>query len=355
MAESDKHSKTEQPTAKKLEEARKKGPPPLSRDMTSTVTLLVSMVTLYTLGSYMLMSLKENTRSLLGGMGSISITPSGVYSLLLQQLYSIGAVIAPFMIMVMVAGIVAVVIQGGVSFSSEKLSLKFDKLNPIEGVKRLFKKEAAVEALKSILKILIVGYIAYRVLRDEMDAIYYLTETDIRGIFEFISHLSFKIVIHTCGVMIVLSVLDLAFVKWSHLQNLKMTKEEVKQEHKDSEGDPHLKGKIRKMRYEKAFRRLRLIIPTADVVVTNPTHFAVALKYDREKMAAPIVIAKGADHLALRIKAMARENNVMLVENRFLARELYAQVKEGEEIPESLYVAVAELLAYVYGLKGKKL
>ncbi|MDD2319097.1 MAG: flagellar biosynthesis protein FlhB [Geobacteraceae bacterium] len=353
MSEADKHSKTEQPTAKKLEEARKKGPPPLSRDMTSTVTLLVSMVTLYTLGSYMLSSLKENTRILLGGMGSVSITPTGVYSILLQQIMSIGAVIAPFLIMVMVAGVVAVVIQGGVSFSTEKLSFKFEKINPLEGIKRLVKKEAAVEALKSIIKILILGYVAYRILRDEMDAILYLTETDIDGILAFISHIAFKIVIHTCGVMVVLAILDLAFVKWSYLQDMKMTKQEIKQEHKDSDGDPQLKGKIRKMRYEKAFRRLKQIIPTADVIVTNPTHFAVALKYDREKMAAPYVIAKGADHLALRIKAMARENSIMLVENRFLARELYAQVDENEEIPESLYVAVAELLAYVYGLKGK--
>jgi flagellar biosynthesis protein FlhB len=255
--------------------------------------------------------------------------------------------------MVMVAGIVAVVIQGGVSFSTEKLSFKFEKINPLEGLKRLANKEALVEAFKSIIKILIVGYVAYKILRDEMDAILYLTETDISGIFVFISHIAFKIVIHTCGVMIVLAVLDLAFVKWNYLQNLKMTKEEVKREHKDSDGDPQLKGKIRKLRYERAFRRLKNIIPTADVVVTNPTHFAVAIKYDRKKMAAPFVIAKGADHLALRIKALARESNVMLVENRFLARELYAEVKEGEEIPETLYVAVAELLAYVYGLKGK--
>jgi flagellar biosynthetic protein FlhB len=353
MSETDKHSKTEQPTAKKLEESRKKGAPPLSRDMTSTITLLVSMVTLYTLGSYMLTSLKENTRDLLAGMGTITLTPTSVYSILLKQVYSIGAVLAPFLLMVMVAGVVAVVIQGGVSFSTEKLSFKFEKINPLEGLKRFVKKEALVEAVKSIIKILIVGYIAYQILRDEMDAILYLTETDITGIFVFISHISFKIVIHTCGVMIVLAILDLAFVKWNYLQNLKMTKEEVKREHKDSDGDPQLKGKIRKMRYERAFRRLKYIVPTADVVVTNPTHFAVAVKYDREKMAAPIVIAKGADHLALRIKALARESNVMLVENRFLARELYAQVKEGQEIPETLYVAVAELLAYVYGLKGK--
>jgi flagellar biosynthetic protein FlhB len=353
MSEADKHSKTEQPTGKKLEEAKRKGSPPMSRDMTSTVTLLCSMLALYALGGYMLSALKESCRTLLGGSGKVLITPATAQNLLETQFLSIGGILGPFMVLVMIAGMVSVVVQGGVSVSTERLSLKLDKLNPVTGFKRLMNKEAAVEALKSILKILIVGYIAYRVLRDEMPAILYLTETDIRGIFTFVSHISYKIVMHTCGIMIILAVLDLAFVKWSYIENLKMTKEEVKQENKDSEGDPHLKGKIRQMRYEKAFRRLRQIIPTADVVVTNPTHFAVALKYERQKMAAPIVIAKGADHLALRIKAMARENNVMLVENRFLARELYAQVKEGEAIPESLYVAVAEVLAYVYGIKGK--
>jgi flagellar biosynthetic protein FlhB len=134
---------------------------------------------------------------------------------------------------------------------------------------------------------------------------------------------------------------------------MRMTKEEVKQENKDSEGDQQTKGKIRRLQFEQSRRRLMKIIPTADVIITNPTHFAVALKYDRERMAAPIVIAKGADNLALRIKEIARENRVMLVENRFLARELYASVKEGHEVPEKLYGAVAEVLAYVFGLKGK--
>jgi len=353
MSDVDKHSKTEQPTSKKLDEARKKGPPPLSRDLTATVTLLISMVTLYAFGGYMISSLKESCRSLLAGMGQVALTPDGVYNLLLTQFLSTGAVLAPFLALVMVAGIAAIAVQGGISFSSERLSLKTEALNPVSGMKRLFRKESLVEAAKSVIKILIVGYIAYRVLRDEVGGILYLTEADTGGILTFVSHIAFKIVIHTCGVMIVLSILDLAFVKWSYLQDLKMTKEEVKQENKDSEGDPQVKAKLKKIAFERAFRRMRKIIPTADVVVTNPTHYAVALKYDRDRMAAPIVIAKGADHLAQRIKALAREHSVMLVENRFLARELYALVKEGEEIPETLYVAVAEVLAYVYGLKGK--
>ena len=150
-----------------------------------------------------------------------------------------------------------------------------------------------------------------------------------------------------------MGVMDLMFVKWRFIENLKMTKQEVKDEMKDLEGDPQIKGKIRSLRLAQHRRRLRKIIPTADVVITNPTHYSIALKYDRDTMAAPVVIAKGMDYLALKIKEIAREHKVMLGENRFLARELYAQVKEGDEIPEALYAAVAEVLAYVYSIKGK--
>jgi len=346
-------SKTEKPTSKKLSEAKKKGAPPHSRDMTATVTLLVAIISLYVTGSFMMSTLKNNTQMLLAGIGTYQVTEAGVYNLFLSQLFSLGIILAPFMLTVMLAGIVGILVQGGASISYARLNLKLESLNPVNGMKRLFNKQAAVESIKSFVKIFIVGYVAYGILKDELFNISYLTETDTRGILEFVSHISFKIVLHTCGVLGVLALLDLAYVKWQFTENLKMTKEEVKEEHKNAEGDPKVKAKIKQMQFEKAFKRLQKIIPTADVVVTNPTHYAVALKYDREKMIAPVVLAKGADNLAIRIKTLARENNVMLVENRFLARELYAQVEEGEAIPESLYVAVAELLAYVYGLTGK--
>jgi flagellar biosynthetic protein FlhB len=210
-----------------------------------------------------------------------------------------------------------------------------------------------MEGVKSLIKLFIVGYIAYKILRDELDSILFLTESDLSGIMDFVAHITFKIVLHTCGVLFVLAVFDLMYVKWRFIDNLKMTKQEIKEEMKDTEGDPRIKGKIRQLQFASARRRMRKIIPTADVVITNPTHYAVALKYDREAMTAPAVIFKGMDNMAQLIKGVARENKVTMVENRFLARELYAQVEEGQEIPESLYAAVAEVLAYVYSLKGK--
>ncbi|KAF0219404.1 MAG: flagellar biosynthetic protein [Geobacteraceae bacterium] len=349
----DKHSKTEQPTSKKLADARKKGNIPRSMEMSTTVSLLVAIIALYSTGGFMFSTLKKSSRELLSGIGTYEVTQAGVYSLMVKHFVIIGAVLGPFVLVVVVAGILVNIGQGGLDFSMERLSFDLNKLNPIKGMGKLFNKESLYQVAKSFLKIVIVGYVAYGILRDEVNDIIYLVESDIQGIVDFVSHISFKIVLHTCGVMLILSILDLAFVKWRHIENLKMTKQEVKDENKDAEGDPRVKGKIKQMQLEQVRRRLRKIIPTADVVITNPTHFAVALKYDRDRMAAPVVIAKGADYLAQKIKEMARESNVMLVENRFLARELYAQVKEGEEIPEALYAAVAEVLAYVYSMKGK--
>ncbi|RNC70727.1 MAG: flagellar biosynthesis protein FlhB [Desulfuromonadales bacterium] len=348
----DKHSKTEQPTQKKLDEAKKKGIPH-SRDLTSTVTLIASIIALYSTGGFMFSTLKQTTGDLLGSMGTFQLTEASVEQLLVRLFLVILSVIAPFMLVVVMTGVVTTMLQVGFSLNSERITFKLDKLNPVENFGKLFNKDSIMEMAKAVLKIIIVGYMAYKIMRDEMDGILYLAEGDILSILELLKHLSFKLVLHTCGVLLVLGALDLAFIKWRFMEQQKMTKQEVKDEHKESEGDPKVKGKIKQMQFQQAQRRMRKIIPTADVVVTNPTHFAVALKYDRETMAAPVVLAKGVDHMAQAIKEIARESDVMLVENRFLARELYAKVKEGEPIPESLYAAVAEVLAYVYSLKGK--
>jgi len=353
MSDEDKHSKTEQPTGKRLADARKKDAPPQSRDLTSIVTLLAAIFTLYYTGNFMFKGLLDSSRELLTDMGTFQVTEAGTYSLMLKLMGTMALILGPFLLTVMATGVAVNFAQGGIELSWEKLSFKFEKLNPINGVGRLFRPDSLVEAVKSLLKIGIVGYVSYRVIRGQEDALSYLSDRDISDIFAYAGKLAFKIIVASCEVLILLAFLDLAFVKWRYLQSLKMTKQEVKQEGKDTEGDQQIKGKIRQKQFEQSRRRLMQIIPTADVVVCNPTHFAVALKYDRERMAAPIVIAKGADNMALKIKEIAKENRVMMVENRFLARELYASVKEGHEIPESLYAAVAEVLAYVFGLKGK--
>lgn len=316
--------------------------------------MLAGIVSLYLLGSYMMTTLKNTTIQIYSQIGSFELTESNVYSLLLRLIGVIIALLAPIIVAIMTTGVVSHVVQdnGQLDFQWSRLSFNIGKLNFINGFGKLFNKEALVEILKSLVKIFVIGWIAYQVLRDEVQNITILAESDVNGILAYTGHVAFKIVTHTCGIMIVIGILDMAYVKWRYLDNLKMTKQEVKDESKDSEGNPQIKGKIRSLQFQSARRRLTKIIPTADVVITNPTHFAVALKYDRSRMVAPTVIAKGADEMALAIKDMAKKNNIVLVENRFLARELFAQVEENQEVPESLYAAVAEVLAYVYRLKG---
>jgi len=313
------------------------------------------MVCLYIFGSTMMDGLKRNTVSIFSTMGTFQLTLDNMHSLSIKLFSLIIVLLAPLVITIILTAFLTTLVQdnGQLQFNLERISFSFDKLNPLSGFGRLFNKDALMEMFKSLIKLLVVGVIAYRVMKDETQNIVFLAEADIETIISFVGHISFKIVTHACGVMIVLGILDLMYVKWRYIENLKMTKQEVKQEHKDLEGNPEIKSKIKKMQFQMARRRMVKIIPTADVVITNPTHYAIALKYDRARMIAPVVIAKGVDEMALAIRKIAQEHTITLVENRFLARELYEQVDENEAIPESLYAAVAEVLAYVYRLKGK--
>lgn len=353
MAGPDKHSRTEQPTGKRLSEAKKKGSVPRSPDLTSSVMLLVGLISIYALGNGMVSTLKGACSSWWQGVGTYQLTAANVYPLMLNSMLVLALVLVPLFAILLASGIVVNHVQEPLSISWERITLSFDKINPVNGFGRLFSKDSLVEAVKSTFKIILIGYVAYRVLRDEITNVLFLVDGDLFSIMNYLTHIIFKIVLNCCGTLLVLSVIDLMYVKWRFIENLKMTKEEVKEENKQSEGDPKVKSKIRQLQYAQARRRMRMIIPTADVVITNPTHYAVALKYDRQKMAAPVVLLKGVDFMAQQIKILAKEHAITIVENRFLARELYSDTEEGKEIPEKLYAAVAEVLAYVYGLKGK--
>lgn len=322
--------------------------------LTLGFTLLAGMVTLNLLGGYMLTGLKRLTVQTYQQIGGFELTPENIYTLMLRLFATILMLVAPVIIAVLATGVLSHVVQdnGRLDFQWGRITFDLNKLNPAKGVGKLFNKDALVEIVKSMLKLFVIGWIAYRVMQDEMQNITLLAESDINGILSYTGHVAFKIVTHTCGIMLLIAILDLGYVKWRYIENLKMTKQEVKDEHKEMEGNPEVKGKIKKMQFQAAKRRLVTIIPTADVVITNPTHYAVAIKYDRSRMMAPLVIAKGVDEMALAIRELAKEHKVTLVENRPLARELFDQVPENREIPERLYAAVAEVLAYVYRMKG---
>lgn len=327
----------------------------MSQMLTSSLTLLTGIVSLYIFGSFMMDGLKQSTIKILSTLGTFQFNESNLYVMIVKLFGTVVLLLAPLVLTIIATAVLSSIIQdnGRFEFRTSRLKVSFSKLNPLNGFGRLFNKDALVEMLKSLLKLLVVAWIAYGVVRDEMQNITFLAEADIQTIFNFVGHIAFKIVTHICGIMIVLGLLDMLYVKWRYTENLKMTKQEIKDEHKESDGNPESKKKVKKMQFQMARRRMTKIIPLADVVITNPTHFAVALKYDRQKMVAPVVLAKGMDIMAEAIKKIAREHSITLVENRFLARELYDQVKENEPIPEALYSAVAEVLAYVYKLKGR--
>lgn len=303
----------------------------------------------------MLDGMKKNSVSMFTSINGFQMTEANIYNLAIQLFTLIVMLLAPLLISIVLVSVFSNIVQdnGQLEFHWERITFDLNKLNPVSGFGKLFNKEALVEMLKSFLKLLVISYIVYRVMKDETQNIVFLAEANIETIMGYVGHLSFKIVTHTCGIMIVLGVLDLMYVKWRYIENLKMTKQEVKDETRQQDLPPEIKSKIKQMQYQMARRRMISIIPTADVVITNPTHYAIALKYDRDRMIAPVVIAKGVDIMAQAIKKIAQEHKVTLVENRFLARELYDQVGENEAIPEALYAAVAEILAYVYKIKGK--
>ena len=256
------------------------------------------------------------------------------------------------MLAILAAGVCAHVAQFGFLFTTESLTPKMSRLSPINGLKRLFSLRSLVELAKSVLKVVTVGTAAFILIRSELHVVPGLVLSSVVDILAFTGWVAFKICLGACGALIILAALDYAYQRWEHEKNLRMTKQEVKDEYKQTEGDPKVKARIRSIQLETARRRMMEAVPEADVVITNPTHLAVALRFDGTKMAAPCVVAKGAGHVAERIKQIAAEHGVPIVENRPLARTLIKTVDIGASIPAELYKAVAQILAYVYRLKG---
>ena len=237
--------------------------------------------------------------------------------------------------------------------TAKPMQPKLSKINPANGFKRIFSKQALVELLKSVAKFLFVGYIAYSFIKGQYDKLYIWYEIPLGQAIGLMGQLVFDLGIRMVAAYFVIAALDYAYQKWKYNDDLKMTKQEVKDEYKQQEGDPQIKGKIRQKMQEASRRRMMQDVPKADVVITNPTHYAVAIRYDNTESEAPVVVAKGSDYLAQKIKEIARDNHVEIVENKPLARTLFANVEIGQTIPPELYQAVAEVLAYVYHLQGK--
>ena len=349
----DDQEKTEEASSKKIEDARKEGNVPKSQDASGFVTLIVAIATFFALLPWIesrMVYLYHYYHTLFG----VELTKESVLQLSIVTLREVVFTVIPLAGAVAIAGILANVLQTGFIFTTKPLIPDLNKLDPIKGLKNLFSIKKIVEAIKIIIKVSLVLYVCYYFLLDftkELPRVIYFP------IFDQLVWLKEKTIIIVAVMLIlflVLSLFDLFYVRYNYFKDLRMSKQELKDEYKQMEGDPKIKAKIRQIQMQMTRKRMMQEIPQADVVITNPTHYAVAIRYNQEKEAAPKVIAKGTDFLALKIKEIALNYNIQIVENPPLARELYKKCNLGESIPENLYKAVAEVLAFVYRSNNKK-
>ncbi len=349
----DDQEKTEEPTSKKIEDARKEGNVPKSQDVSSFITLVVAIFTFLALFPFMqkhLVKLYIYYQSFIG----VDLTKNIVIQISLITFREVLLVVLPLALAVALSGLLAGFLQFGFLFSTKPLVPDFKKINPIKGLKNLLSIKKLVETIKVVIKVALVLLLAYYFLFDftkELPAVVYIS------IFDQLLWLKEKAVLLGSVMLILfffLALFDLFFVRYNYFKDLKMSKQEVKDEYKQMEGDPQIKARIRRIQMEMTKKRMMQEIPNADVVITNPTHFAVALRYDKEKENAPKVLAKGADYLALKIKEIARNHDIQIIENPPLARELYKKCELNDMIPETLYKAVAEVLAFVYKTSKSK-
>ena len=354
MAEENKDQKTEEASSKRIADTQEKGNFAQSREISSSFVLLASIIAFSIVGKQATETVIKTWYAVFTRIGSINLNANELFLLLKWNMQNFILIIGPIMVIIMISGVLANLLQtGGFQISAHPLKLKWNKLSPLKGFGRIFSKTSLVELFKSLFKITIVSVIAYQTVKGHWDEVPILMGYGVANTLAFMGEVMIEIMIKVLLVMIFLAAIDFSFQKYTYLENLRMTKQEVKDERKDIEGNPQIKNRIRSVQLEMTRRRMMAAVPEADVVVTNPTHFSVAIKYDVENYAAPVVVAKGQNEIALRIREIAKENNVPLVEDKPLARTLYKTVDVGQLIPASLYRAVAEILAYVFKLKGK--
>ncbi|MDY0219633.1 MAG: flagellar biosynthesis protein FlhB [Desulfobacterium sp.] len=344
--------KTEDASSRKLEKAREEGQVAKSIEIPSVVVVMAGALALYAFAFFIYQRLMNVMHDGLAFTGVPLVNDVEVVHLLLVCTQRLFIILAPLLAAVFVGAFASNLFQVGFVISWKAIAPKFSRIDPIKGFAQKFSSKALMEFVKSILKITIISVVTYMVVKSEIHNIVRLYDTGVAAILLYILKISLEIFIKVLLVMVVLAVMDFAFQRWKFMEDQKMTKQEVKDEHKQAEGDPQVKSRIRQLQAEAARKRMMSDVPKADVVVTNPTRLAIAVKYDGMTMEAPTVVAKGAGAVAANIRRIAMESDVPLVENKTLARNLYKMVDVGQEVPTELFQAVAELLAQVYKLKG---
>jgi flagellar biosynthetic protein FlhB len=351
MAEDSELEKTEPASQKRLDDAREEGNVPRSRELATCTVLLAAGAAFWMLGGKLVAQLGSLLSNSLVFEREQAYDMDLLVTRAASLLVDVMLAFAPVAAVLMVVAVGAPLLIGGWNFSTKAFMPSFDKLNPLTGLTRMVSKNSLVELVKALGKTMLVGYVAWVVVRGKQDAVMALALEPLNVGSAHLGQLLMQCFMLIVASLVAIAVIDVPYQLWQHASKLKMTREELRQEAKESDGNPEIKAKIRATQREMARRRMMTEIPTADVVITNPTHYAVALKYTEGKMGAPRVVAKGADEVAAKIRELAAEHNVPLLEAPPLARALFRHAELGDEIPEALYTAVAEVLAYVFQLK----
>jgi flagellar biosynthesis protein FlhB len=351
MADDDASQKTEEPSWKKLDEARSKGQVPQSREVTSWFVVIGGTASMMLYAPNIADTMQRAMFRFFEQSASMRIDGT-FHQAIVSTIGEVAIALAPALLIMMGAGLAGPMLQTGMIYAPDKLIPKFSHLSPAEGFKRLISVRAFLEFAKGLLKMAVVGFVAFSLLRPEFDRMSLIPSLGVTEIGHEIARVSLRLAVGVIAVLTVIAIADFAYQKFSFIKSMRMSKQEVKEEYKQMEGNPVFKSKLRQIRTERARKRMMTAVPTASVVITNPTHYAVALAYEANSAGAPRVVAKGADRIAAKIREIAEEHKVPIVENPPVARALYATVEIDHEIPAEQYKAVAEIISYVMRLKG---
>jgi len=348
----DKSQQTEDASEKRIEDARKKGQVPTSREPSTAISfLLLASLSTTGIGAWMALRAESLMKDYLSGDVVVEFTAQGMQLLFIDLSIDIALLVLPIALPMVLLGMLVVFLVTGPVFTFETLQPKMEKVSPMKGFGRLFSTKSLAEFVKSVTKLSIISMICWYVVKDLFIPAIQSSRKSVDDIVMLMVEGSLSIIGLVAAFFFVIALADVIYQRWEHAKSLKMSMKDIRDEHKESEGDPQLKAKIRQIQMEQAQNRMMADVPKADVVITNPTHFAVALKYDDSGFGAPKVIAKGKDNIAQQIKALAKENDIPIRENKFLARSLFKDVDIGQEIPEALFEAVAVILAEVFKMK----
>lgn len=349
----DKSQQTEEPTAKRLEQAREAGDIVKSTEVSAFLLLAGGTLAIAMFGKYAAEGLARSLIAFLEQPDAMSVDGAGLAAMMGLLLPKLAMTVAPFFVVMIAAGLAGHLLQSRPSFSIDRITMDFSKLSPLAGLQRMFGPEGWMNLLKGLMKIAVVGMAIWTQLWPERGGLESILDQSTAQVVGDMSHLLFKVLMAALAALGVIAGLDYFWQRMRWLSRNRMSKQEVKEEYRQNEGDPTIKAKIRQLRHERAKKRMMAKVPEATVVIMNPTHYAVALKYESGKMVAPICVAKGVDALALRIRAVAEENDVPVVENPPLARALHAAIEIDEPVPAEHFKAVAQVIGYVFRLQGK--